>query len=117
MFDDAVISSFQAGIRDTRMREKMAVNDDLGSVTKMFDMADKCAKAEEGRRLPGLDLHESQEEASKNKAKDVKRKALVVITAESIQKRDRDDVEADEGGSPTATSKSLDTTTPRSVGT
>ena len=40
------------------MREKMAMNDDLGSVTKMFDMADICSMAEEVRRLPGLDSHQ-----------------------------------------------------------
>src|SRR4051812_18332586 len=44
--NDAVISSVHVGVKDTRMQEKMAVYDDLGSV----DMSDKCAKAEEGRR-------------------------------------------------------------------
>lgn len=44
--DAAIISVFSTG---ARMREKLAVNDELDTVATLFDLADKCAKAEEGR--------------------------------------------------------------------
>ena len=34
---------------NVRMREKLGTHDELSSVLKLFEMADKCAKAEEGR--------------------------------------------------------------------
>jgi hypothetical protein len=47
--DTAVISAFSTGVTDVKMREKLAINDELDSVLELFDLADKCAKAEEGR--------------------------------------------------------------------
>ena len=46
-----MISAFQAGVTDARMLEKLGVHDNITSVVKLFDLADKCAKAEEGRLL------------------------------------------------------------------
>ena len=47
--DAQVISAFQAGVTDVRMLEKLGIHDDISTVVKLFDLADKCAKAEEGR--------------------------------------------------------------------
>src|SRR4051794_24229724 len=66
----------------------------------MFDMAEKCANAEEGRRLLGRDAPEPQEEASKSKAKDVKPNALAGLTAKPDKKHERHDNEAEEGSKP-----------------
>ena len=47
--DAQVISAFQAGVTDARMLEKLGIHDNITTVVKLFDLADKCAKAEEGR--------------------------------------------------------------------
>ena len=47
--DAQVISAFQAGVTDVRMLEKLGIHDNITTVVKLFDLADKCAKAEEGR--------------------------------------------------------------------
>jgi hypothetical protein len=44
-----IISAFTEGVTDLRMREKLAMHDELESTTELFAMADKCAKAEAGR--------------------------------------------------------------------
>jgi hypothetical protein len=36
-------------ISDIKMREKLSVNDELISVVRLSEIADRCAKAEEGR--------------------------------------------------------------------
>jgi hypothetical protein len=46
--DAKIISAFSAGITDVKMREKLGIRDNLDSVVDLFEMADKCAKAEEG---------------------------------------------------------------------
>jgi hypothetical protein len=44
-----VISVFSMGITDIKMKEKLAVNDELISVVRIFEIADRCTTAEEGR--------------------------------------------------------------------
>ena len=44
--DAQVISAFQAGVMDVRMLEKLGIHDNITTVVKLFDLADKCAKAE-----------------------------------------------------------------------
>jgi hypothetical protein len=44
-----VISVFSTGVSDIKMRKKLSVNDELTSVVRLFEIADRCAKAEEGR--------------------------------------------------------------------
>jgi hypothetical protein len=46
--NEEVISAFSTGISDIKMREKLSVNDELTSVVRLFKIADRCAKAEEG---------------------------------------------------------------------
>ena len=47
--NEEIISAFSAGVTDTKMKEKLSINDDLTSVVRLFEIADRCAKAEEGR--------------------------------------------------------------------
>lgn len=48
----SVIAIFHQNVRNTRMREKLAIHD-VQTTRELWEMADKCAKAEEGSRLPG----------------------------------------------------------------
>jgi hypothetical protein len=47
--NEEVISAFSTGVSNIKMREKLSVNDELTSVVRLFEIADQCAKAEEGR--------------------------------------------------------------------
>src|SRR3954463_4225999 len=48
----AVISAFHQNVRNRRMREEMAMCK-IKDVSELYALADKCARAEEGRKLPG----------------------------------------------------------------
>ena len=66
---------------------------------ELFNLATKCARAEEGRlfllELPTVDLEEN-----KAKAKDVKRKGASVLAAEPDTKRGRDQPESSKSSRP-----------------
>jgi hypothetical protein len=47
--NEEVISAFSTGVSDVKMREKLSVIDELTSVVRLFEITDRCAKAEEGR--------------------------------------------------------------------
>jgi hypothetical protein len=47
--NEEVISAFSMGVADIKMKGKLSVNDELTSVVRLFEIADRCAKAEEGR--------------------------------------------------------------------
>jgi hypothetical protein len=47
--NEEVISAFSTGVADIKMKEKLSVNDDLTSVVRLFEIADRSTKAEEGR--------------------------------------------------------------------
>ena len=67
------------------MREKLGVHDELSSVVKLFEMADKCAKAEEGRLFSHNDPDLKKEEVAtaQNPARaPSKRKPQAVVAAE-----------------------------------
>ena len=68
----------------------------------MFNMVTKCARDEEGclslLELPATDLEEK-----KAKAKDVKRKGVVVLVAEPNTKRGRDHPDSSKGSRPFCT--------------
>lgn len=81
MLDEAIISAFSDGVRDVKMKEELAIHEDLCTALEMFKMAMKCARAEEGC-LSLLELPETDQEDKKAKAKDVKRKGAVVLAAE-----------------------------------
>jgi hypothetical protein len=47
--NEDVISAFSVGVTDIKMMEKLSMNDELNSVVRLFKIADRCGKAEEGR--------------------------------------------------------------------
>ena len=86
--DEALISAFIDGVKDLKMKEDLAMNDELCSALEMFNLPNRCAKAEEGR----LSLREPpavEPEEKKTKAKEAKRKAPAVLAAEPETKRSR----------------------------
>ena len=50
----AVISAFHQNVRDRKMREELAMNK-VKDVAELYVLADRCARAEEGRKYPGED--------------------------------------------------------------
>jgi hypothetical protein len=70
---------FSTGVANVKMKEKLSMNDELTSVVRLFEIANRCAKDEEGR----LFVHSVLEEApQKSKSKDPKSKEAAVLTAE-----------------------------------
>ena len=65
------------------------MHEDLCTSLDLFNLATKCARAEEGR-LSLLELPAADPEEKNPKAKDVKRKGAVVLAAEPDTKRGRD---------------------------
>ena len=87
--DEAIISAFSDGVRDVKMKEELAIHEELCMSLELFNLATKCARAEEGR-LSLLELPAADPEEKKAKAKDVKRKGEAVLVAEPDTKRGRD---------------------------
>jgi hypothetical protein len=86
--NEEVISTFSMGVSDIKMRDKLSVNDELTSVVRIFEIADRCAKAEEGR----LFVHNLPEALPpKPKSKDPKRKEAAVLAVEPDHKQRRGD--------------------------
>jgi hypothetical protein len=77
------------------MREKLSVNDELTSDVRLFEITDRCAKAEEGR----LFMHNLPEALPpKPKSKDPKCKEAAILAAEPEHKqRSGDRSESDKG--------------------
>ena len=96
MSNEAIISAFTDGVRDVKMKEELAIHEDLCTALKMFNMATRCARAEEGR-LSLLELPEADPEDKKAKAKVVKHKGLAVLAAEPEIKRDCNHPESSNG--------------------
>jgi hypothetical protein len=48
IFDASIITAFRQGVRDEKMLEKLATHD-METITMLFALADKCARAAEGR--------------------------------------------------------------------
>jgi hypothetical protein len=83
-----VISAFSTGVSDIKMREKLSMNDELTSVIRLFEIADRCAKAEEGR----LFMHNLLEVLPlKPKSKDPKCKEAAALTVKPDHKQHRGD--------------------------
>ena len=96
MTDEAIISAFSDGVRDVKMKEELAIHDELCTSLELFNLATKCARAEEGR-LSRLELLAADPEEKKAKAKDVKRKGAAVLAAEPDTKCGRDQPESSKG--------------------
>jgi hypothetical protein len=94
--NEEVISAFSMGVADIKMKEKLSVNDKLTSIGRLFEIADRCAKAKEGR----LFVHNLPEALPpKPKYKDPKRKEAAALAAEPDHKQRRKDrSERDKGG-------------------
>jgi hypothetical protein len=85
---EEVISAFSMGVTDIKMREKLSVNDELTSIVRLFKIADRCAKAEEGR----LFMHNLPEALPpKPNSKDPKHKEAAALAAEPDHKQGRGD--------------------------
>ena len=94
--EEAIISSFSDGVRDVKMKEELAIHEDLCTSLELFNLATKCARAKEGR-LSLVELLAADPEEKKAKAKDVKRKGAAVFAAEPNMKHDRDQSESSKG--------------------
>ena len=59
MTEGAIISAFSDGVRDVKMKEELANHEELCTTLELFNIAIKCARAEEGRlsllELPAAD--------------------------------------------------------------
>ena len=100
--DEAIISVFSDGVRDVKMKEELAIHEDLCTALEMFNMANKFARAKEGR-LSLVELPYADPEDKKTKTKDVKRKGPAVLAAEPEMKRGCDHPELSKGGRPFCT--------------
>ena len=81
------------------MKEELAIHEDLCTALELFDLATKCARAEEGR-LSLVELPAANPEDKKAKVKDVKRKGAAVLAAEPEVKCGRDHPESSRGSRP-----------------
>ena len=96
MTEEAIISAFSDGVRDIKMKEELAIHEDLCTSLELFNLATKCARAEEGR-LSLLELPAANSEERKPKVKDMKRKGAAVLAAEPATKQGRDQPESSKG--------------------
>ena len=94
--DEAIIFVFSDGVHDVKMKEELAIHEDLCTSLELFNLATKCARAEEGR-LSLLELAATGVEEKKAKAKDVKRKEVAVLAVEPDIKQGRDQPKSSKG--------------------
>ena len=85
------------------------MHEDLCTSLELFNLATKCARAEEGR-LSLLELPAADPKEKKPKAKDVKRKGAAVLAAEPDTKRGRDQPEPSKAVGTVCTTTSTPTT-------
>ena len=88
----AVIAAFQSNVRNRRIHSKMNVKLPQ-TVKELYTLVDKCARVEEGRKLPGeedcidIDLEDDDESSSqkkKSKKRNKRRKDKAVMTVEGL---------------------------------
>ena len=46
---EAIISAFSDSVHDVKMKEELEIHEDLCTSLELFNLATKCARAEEGR--------------------------------------------------------------------
>lgn len=46
--NEAIISAFSDGVRDVKMKEELAIHEELCTSLELFDLATKCTKVERG---------------------------------------------------------------------
>ena len=49
MIKEAIILAFSNGVHDVKMKEELAIHEDLCTSLELFNLVTKCARAEEGR--------------------------------------------------------------------
>ena len=99
---------FSDGVRGVKMKEELAIHEELCTSQELFNLATKCASAEEGR-LSLLELPAADPEEKKAKAKDVKLKGAVVLAAEPDTKQGRDQPESSKNDRPFCAFHNLNT--------
>ena len=99
MSDEAIISAFTDGVRDVKMKEELAIHEDLCTSLQMYNLANKCAWDEEGR-LSLLELPDADLEDKKTTTKDVKHKGPAMLAAKLETKRGYDHLESSKGKRP-----------------
>ena len=99
MSDEAIISVFTDGVCDVKMKEELAIHEDLCTTLEMFNMENKCARAEE-RCLSLPELLDDDPEDKKAKAKDVNRKGPAVLAADPEMKCGCDHPESSKSNRP-----------------
>ena len=67
--EELVIQSFHANVRNTRMREKLSTRH-VESARKLWELADRCARVEEGIKFPEEDEPEDKAAPAKSKKRD-----------------------------------------------
>ena len=67
--EELVIQSFHTNVRHTRMREKLTTHH-VETTRELWELADRCARAEEGVRVPGEDEPKDKVTPAKNKKRD-----------------------------------------------
>jgi hypothetical protein len=85
----AVIAAFHTNVHNRKMREKMNIRLPR-TVNELYTLADKCARAEEGRRLPeedaGVEVDSEDDDAAtpkkKGRKRNRKRKGKTVMAVE-----------------------------------
>ena len=97
--DEAIISAFTDGVRDVKMKEELSIHEDLCTALEMFNMANKCARTEEGR-LSLLELLDADPEDKKAKNKNMKHKGPAVLAAEPEMKHGCDHPESSKSNRP-----------------
>ena len=85
----AVISAFHQNVRNRKMREELAMNK-VKDVAELYVLADRCARAEEGRKYPGEDAgvetdstdEDTTAPTKKGRRRNRKRKGKAVLAVE-----------------------------------
>ena len=49
VMNEAIISAFSDGVRDVKMKEELAIYEELCTSLESFNLVTKCARAEDGR--------------------------------------------------------------------
>ena len=85
----AVISAFHQNVRNRKMCEELAMNK-VKDVSELYVLADRCARAEEGRKYPGQDAGAETDStdkdavapAKKGRRRNRRRKGKTVLAVE-----------------------------------
>jgi hypothetical protein len=99
--DASIITAFRQGVRDEKILEKLAT-DDVETITTLFALADKCARAAEGRAWhsapqtrvtqtgdSGAITHDGKKKKKKNRGHEKLHYAALVVAAATGGRNER----------------------------